>query len=107
MVASLVLLPAAACGRAREGAGPRYGTAPARGDVGVYSLAVHPLYNPAKLLEVYQPLVDYLNRELKTWRITLEASRDYASFEQKYAARAPDFLLPNPWQTLQATKAGY
>jgi phosphonate transport system substrate-binding protein len=37
----------------------------------------------------------------------LEASRDYANFEEKYGARAPAFLLANPWQTLQAMKIGY
>ena len=34
-------------------------------------------------------------------------SSDLASFEQKYRGRKPDFLLPNPWQTLQAQKKGY
>ena len=102
-----VLLPGAACGSAPETAGPRYGTAPPSGEARVYTLAVHPLYNPARLLGVYQPLVDYLNREIPTSRITLEASRDYTSFEEKYGARIPDLLLPNPWQTLQAIKVGY
>ncbi len=40
-------------------------------------------------------------------RLTLEASRDLASFEKKYQGRNPEFLLPNPWQTLQAMKVNY
>ncbi len=73
----------------------------------IYRLAVHPLYNPKKLSEAYQPLVDHLNRELQGVQIELESSRDYAAFEQKYRAREPAFLLPNPWQTLDAKKVGY
>jgi phosphonate transport system substrate-binding protein len=38
---------------------------------------------------------------------TLEASRDYAAFERKFADRAPDLILPNPWQALQAMHNGY
>jgi phosphonate transport system substrate-binding protein len=73
----------------------------------VYVLAVHPLYNPTKLFSAYQPLVDYLNKHLEEAQITLEASRDYDTFEEKYENRLPDFLLPNPWQTLQAMESGY
>lgn len=72
-----------------------------------YRLAIHPLHNPAKLTEAYQPLIDYLNRRLDNARLVLEASRDYANFEEKYRARKPEFLLPNPWQTLQAMQSGY
>jgi phosphonate transport system substrate-binding protein len=75
--------------------------------VPVYRLAVHPLHNPSKLIQVYQPLIDYLNRSLHGARLSLEASRDYGDFEGKYQARKPEFLLPNPWQTLQAMKLGY
>jgi phosphonate transport system substrate-binding protein len=58
-------------------------------------------------MQAYQPLVDYLNGRLHGARLVLEASRDYANFEEKYRVRKPDFLLPNPWQTLQAMQVGY
>ena len=87
--------------------GPRFAEKPSSADVPVYNLAVHPLHNPAKLLRAYQPLVDFINSKLQGARLTLEASRDYANFEQKYQARKPEFLLPNPWQTLQAMRVGY
>lgn len=73
----------------------------------VYRLAIHPLHNPAKLTQAYQPLVDYLNSRMQGARLLLEASRDYATFEGKYQARMPELILPNPWQTLQAVKSGY
>lgn len=75
--------------------------------VAIYRLAVHPLHNPAKLILAYEPLVAYLNGRLHGARLSLEASRDYAKFEEKYRARKPEFILPNPWQTIQAMKAGY
>ncbi|NJD07360.1 MAG: phosphate/phosphite/phosphonate ABC transporter substrate-binding protein [Methylococcaceae bacterium] len=87
--------------------GPQVADLPPDAAAAVYRLAVHPLYNPAKLIEAYQPLVDYLNQRLPRIRLMLEASRDYGNFEEKYANRRPEFLLPNPWQTLQAMKSGY
>lgn len=73
----------------------------------VYRLAIHPLHNPRKLSEAYQPLVDYLNQNIQGVRIELESSRDYQAYEQKFRARGPELLLPNPWQTLEAMKVGY
>lgn len=72
-----------------------------------YRFAVHPLYNPKLLSEAYQPLLDYLNGRLDGVRLELEASRDYAAYEAKIRTRGPDFLLPNPWQAIQAIGAGY
>jgi phosphonate transport system substrate-binding protein len=71
----------------------------------VYRLAIHPLHNPRKLTEAYQPLLDYLNSKMPDVHIELEASRDYQAYEAKFRERGPDLLLPNPWQTLEAIKA--
>jgi len=95
------------CNRQPEIKGPQAGPKPPAVNLPVYSLAVHALHNPAKLIQAYQPLVDHLNNNLHGARISLEASRNYATFEEKYQARKPEFLLPNPWQTLQAMKSGY
>jgi len=95
------------CSKEGENAGPRYGADSKEGKIPVYSFAVHPLHNPNKLMEAYRPLIDYLNSRVKGAMFRLEASRDYASYEEKYRARKPEFLLPNPWQTLQAMKTGY
>lgn len=104
LVAAVVL---AACHRQEEPKGPQYSAAPAAAGGPVYRLAVHPLHNPTKLSEAYQPLVDYLNREVSGARLELEAARDYAAYEAKFRERGPDLLLPNPWQTLQAMAVGY
>lgn len=95
------------CKREPEVKGPQMGPKPQSVQEPIYHLAVHPLHNPAKLTEAYQPLIDYLNIRMKGTRLALEASRDYATFEEKYRNRKPEFLLPNPWQTLQAMKVGY
>ena len=103
VVAALLL----ACEPAAVNKPLQYSSAPAAADVPVYRLAIHPLYNPQKLSAAYQPLVDHLNAQLPNALLELEASRDYQAFEAKYTQRQPEFLLPNPWQTLQAMKAGY
>lgn len=95
------------CSRESERPALQYATAPPAEKTAVYRFAVHPLHNPTKLLEVYQPLMDYLNRQIPDVRFELEASRDYGSFEEKFRGKVPEFILPNPWQTLQAMKDGY
>lgn len=106
-ILALVLGALPGCGREPKDEGPKFAArSPVAGEAS-YRFAVHPLHNPAKLLEAYQPLIDYLNQNLGGARLTLEASRDYANFEEKYRAGKPDFILPNPWQTLQAMKTGY
>jgi phosphonate transport system substrate-binding protein len=73
----------------------------------VMRLAIHPLHNPRKLTETYQPLIDHLNNNVKEVQFELEASRDYQAFETKFRDRKPQLILPNPWQTLEAMKTGY
>lgn len=90
-----------------QGSGPNYGTAPAGSDKPTYSFAVHPLHNPKRLFERYQPLIDHLNKAVPEAHFVLEASRDYQDFERKFRERKPAFILPNPWQTLEAIKVGY
>lgn len=107
MPALLLLGALLGCSRETEVTGPQTGTKPPSAGLPVYSLAVHPLHNPAKLTQAYQPLIEYLNARMNGARMTLEASRDYANFENKYQSRKPEFLLPNPWQTIQAMKVGY
>jgi phosphonate transport system substrate-binding protein len=103
----LLLLVVGSCNQKYENKEPRYGATPNDNDKFIFSFAIHPLYNPNKLIQTYQPLIDYLNLRIIGVRFSLEASRDYSSFETKYLNRKPEFLLPNPWQTLQAMKKGY
>lgn len=107
IAALLLFLPLTGCESEPQNIGPKYGSNPSSTDVATYRFAIHPLHNPVKLIKSYQPLIDYLNLKLDGVQLVLEASRDYADFEKKYQARIPAFLLPNPWQTLQAMQVGY
>jgi len=72
-----------------------------------YSFAIHPLHNPTRLFEVFQPLIDHLNHHISGAHFVLEASRDYPSFDRKLVNRTVDFALPNPYQTIESLKHGY
>lgn len=85
----------------------RYSASPSNNAIVTYRFAIHPLHNPQKLFESYQPLVNYINKKIPDIYIELEASRDYPTYEKKLRAREPDLLLPNPWQTLKAMENGY
>jgi phosphonate transport system substrate-binding protein len=87
--------------------GPQYANAPLQPLKPLYRLAIHPLHNPDKLAAAYQPLIDYLNQHIANVEFELEASRDYQVYETKFRSREPEFLLSNPWQTLEAIKVGY
>lgn len=86
---------------------PKYGDSPASSTIPVYHFAIIALYNPAKLIQDYEPLIDYLNEKIPGARFIVEPSINYANFESKYKDRIPEFIMPNPWQTLQAMKSGY
>jgi len=78
------------------------------GALPVYLFGVHPLHNPQHLNEVYHPLVDHVNARLQGGRLELEASRNYATYDEKLLKeRRFHFALPNPYQSVLATKAGY
>jgi phosphonate transport system substrate-binding protein len=87
---------------------PSYGEKPVIKDsVTEYIFAVHPLHNSRRFFEVYQPLVDYCNQNTNEFSIRLEASHDYAHFEEKLENRKFHFALPNPYQSCQAIDFGY
>lgn len=102
----LFALSLACCTRSETQDGPTYaGRAPDA--TREYVFAIHPLHNPARLFDVYGPLIDYLNRNIKGATFRLEASRNYDEFEKKLYSRQFDFALPNPYQTLNSLRHGY
>jgi phosphonate transport system substrate-binding protein len=108
MLLMFFALALVACGQneAAKTAEPKYSSiAPEAGKE--YVFAIHPLNNPARLFEIYGPLIDYLNQNIPEVRFRLEASRNYEEFEKKLYAREPDFALPNPYQTLNSLGHGY
>lgn len=73
----------------------------------VYIFGVHPLHNPKRLFEVYQPMLNYINTHLKGAQLQLEASRNYSAYDKKLFAGHFHFSLPNPYQTVTSTQHGY
>ena len=96
-----------ACDRSPPEKPLQYSSEPTTKNLPTIRFAVHPLHNPQKLSEAYQPLIDQLNQQMPELRFELEASRDYQAYEQKFRAREPEILLPNPWQSIEAMKVGY
>ncbi len=92
--------------RKKESYTPVYATAPA-GKQAVLVFGVLPFHNPQHLYEIYNPLVEYLNRNLPGITITFEASRSYEEFEKKLDSRHFAFALPNPYQTINSLQHGY
>lgn len=72
-----------------------------------YIFGVHPLHNPQRLFEVFNPMMQYLSDNIEGATFTLEASRNYASYDKKLYAHKFDFSLPNPFQTINAVDSGY
>ena len=72
-----------------------------------YVVGIHPLHNPKRLLEVYGPIVDYLNQQMPEVHFRLEASRNYEEFDKKLYAGHFDFAMPNPYQTVRSLQHGY
>lgn len=73
----------------------------------VYIFGVHPLHNPKRLFEVYQPMLDFINEKLDNSELRLEASRNYPSYDKKLFSGHFHFALPNPYQTVTSTENGY
>lgn len=109
LIVLLLLLVFSGCqsGEKKDDYTPLYSTTPPFITQPVYIFGVHPLHNPKRLFEVYQPMVDYINAHLKGGQLRLEASRDYPSYDQKLAAGYFDLALPNPYQTVRAADHGY
>ncbi|HIJ87922.1 MAG TPA: phosphate/phosphite/phosphonate ABC transporter substrate-binding protein [Desulfuromonadales bacterium] len=108
IVTLLFTVSVAGCNPEPQNREPQYGKTAQQQGKQNYMLAVHPLYNPQKLIQTYQPLVDHLSKQSNSITFEIvEPSKDYSSFESKIRDRVPHFLLPNPWQTLEAMKFGY
>lgn len=68
---------------------------------------IHPLHNPQRLFEIFNPLMSYLENQLPEYHFMLEASKDYASFEEKLSNKEFHIALPNPYQTIKIIDTGY
>jgi phosphonate transport system substrate-binding protein len=87
----------AACGQHEAGkaAGPQYSRR-APEVAKEYVFAIHPLHNPARLFEIYGPLIDYLNRNVSGARFRLEAARNYEELKRNCMRGKSILRCPTP-----------
>ena len=72
-----------------------------------YIIGIHPLHNPKRLHEIFGPIANYLSEKIAGASFKIEASRNYAAFDEKLYSRKFHFSLPNPYQTVNALEHGY
>lgn len=85
---------------------PQFGTEKAV-DIQVYRFGIHPLHNPSRLHEIFGPVMEYLNEHIDGAQFRVEASRNYAVYDEKLFAGEFEFSLPNPYQTITSLDHGY
>lgn len=68
---------------------------------------IHPYTNPQDLFEAYNPIARYLESKIPGAKFQIEASKDYADYEAKLAARRFHFAMPNPYETILSLDHGY
>lgn len=103
----LVALLAAACGESEEVAYRPTFSQPVDTVAKEYVVGIHPQHNPARLFEVYGPIIDTLNAAIPGTHFHLEASRNYEEFDKKLYGGHFDIAMPNPYQTVRSLKFGY
>ena len=86
---------------------PEFSNASSTSSETQYIFGVHPLHNPQRLFEVFNPMMDYLTKNIEGASFKLEASRNYAAYDKKLYAQKFHFSLPNPFQTINAVDRGY
>ena len=103
----LMIFLLAACDSSQStGYKPEYGMQPSK-EIPHYIIGVHPLHNPQRLHEVFGPVADLLNKQINGVDFEIEASRNYAAFDEKLYSGKFQFALPNPYQTLLSLKHNY
>jgi phosphonate transport system substrate-binding protein len=106
LLAATLLL--SACGKEAPVAEIRYDTKPATSDGKPHAIfLVHPLYNPQRLHQKFQPVMAYLGRHIPGTVFDLETANDYADFERKLKEHRADFALPNPYHATLAQDWDY
>ena len=85
---------------------PEFTDAP-RDQLQIYRFGIHPLHNPGRLHEIFGPAMEYLSAHIKGVEFKVEASLNYAAYDEKLAVGHFHFSLPNPYQTVVSLDHGY
>jgi len=106
-LAGIAALALAGCSDQQQTATtPTFEAAPAA-QATVYRFGIHPLHNPTRLHEIFGPVMAYLDRHIPGSNFRVEASRNYAAYDEKLFGGEFHFSLPNPYQTIASLDKGY
>jgi phosphonate transport system substrate-binding protein len=86
---------------------PQYSATSTLVEDDTFIFGIHPLHNPARLHEFFGPITDYLSNNIEGVSFKIEASRNYATFDEKLYSGKFHFALPNPYQTINSFEHGY
>lgn len=106
LILTLAILLLAACSKQTENYQPDF-SGQAADSVKEYVVGIHPLHNPKRLFEVYEPIISHIETNIPGVRFKLEASRNYEEFDKKLYSGHFDFAMPNPYQTVLSLKHNY
>lgn len=108
IIVSSLLVVLLGCSKEAPAPAIQYGNAPVATDNKKHRIfLVHPLYNPQLLHKKYEPVMQYLDRQIPDTVFDLETANDYNDFEQKLRAGKADFALPNPYHATLSRDWGY
>lgn len=102
-----VLVMQASCGTRQDQVYQPEFTTESKEQVQEYVVGVHPLHNPKRMMEIYGPILEYVNIRIPEAQFRLEPARSYEDFEKKLYAGYYDLAMPNPYQTVSSFKHGY
>lgn len=103
----MLLLGLVACNKPDETAYQPTFSKVGKDNIKEYVVGIHPLHNPQRLMELYGPIINYINNNIPEADFRLEASRNYDEFDKKLDSGYFDFAMPNPYQTVRSLKHGY
>ncbi len=106
-ICALLLLGLVACNKPDETAYQPTFSKVGKDNIKEYVVGIHPLHNPQRLMELYGPIINYINNNIPEADFRLEASRNYDEFDKKLDSGYFDFAMPNPYQTVRSLKHGY
>lgn len=86
---------------------PQYSSTSALKNDKEFVIGIHPLHNPQRLYEIFGPVAQYLTENIEDVSFRIEASRNYAAYNEKLYGKKFHFALPNPYQTINSLKYGY
>ncbi|BBO99333.1 phosphate/phosphite/phosphonate ABC transporter substrate-binding protein [Sulfuriferula nivalis] len=103
----ILVLLLAGCGKTHKAVYEPSFSTKAPTNIKAYVVGIHPLHNPRRLMEMYGPILEYINATMPNVHFRIEASRNYEDFEKKLYSGHFDFAMPNPYQTVLSLKHGY